>query len=98
MEMVQILEWIFVDIIVMLYLEFLKEKNGEFYNIGSNKNNSNLEITKNLSIASDYVEIGNNVKIKYIKDRPGHDIRYALIATKYIKIYSGNHLQILMKD
>ncbi len=80
-------EWIFVDDHCnALFRVFKKGKIGEFYNIGSNKNNSNLEITKKLlSIASDYVEIGNNVKIKYIKDRPGHDIRYALNSNKIYK-------------
>ncbi len=80
-------EWIFVDDHCnALFRVFKKGKIGEFYNIGSNKNNNNLEITKKLlSIASNYIEIGKNVKIKYIKDRPGHDIRYALNSNKIYK-------------
>lgn len=80
-------EWIFVDDhCEALFRVFKKGKIGEFYNIGSNKNNNNLEITKKLlRIASNYIEIGKNVKIKYIKDRPGHDTRYALDSNKIYK-------------
>jgi len=42
-------EWIFVkDHCEALYKVFLKGKIGSFYNIGSNKNLTNLEVTKNL--------------------------------------------------
>ena len=60
-----------------------KGKIGEFYNIGSNKNFNNIEITKALiKVSKNYLKIGSNVKIKYVKDRPGHDIRYALDSNK----------------
>ena len=29
--------------------------------------------------------LGSNVKIKFVKDRPGHDIRYALNSNKVLK-------------
>ena len=29
-----------------------------------------------------YVTIGKNVKVKFVKDRPGHDARYALNSDK----------------
>ena len=65
---------------------FQKGKIGEFYNIGSNKNLNNLEICKALiKIAKQNHEIGSNVKIKFVKDRPGHDIRYALDSKKILK-------------
>ena len=32
-----------------------------------------IEIAKNK-----FLKLGKNVKIKYVKDRPGHDLRYAL--------------------
>ena len=42
-------EWIFVkDHCEALYKVFKKGKNGEFYNIGSNKNLNNLQICKTL--------------------------------------------------
>ena len=70
-----------------------KGKLGEFYNIGSNKNHNNLEITKKLlSIASKHIVIGKNVKINYIKDRPGHDKRYALNSSKINKNLSWKSL------
>ena len=62
---------------------FKKGKKGNFYNIGSNKNLNNLQITKSLiNIAKRNMKIGKNVKIKFIKDRPGHDFRYALNSEK----------------
>ena len=80
-------EWIYVkDHCEALLKVFQKGKIGEFYNIGSNKNLNNLEICKALiKIAKKYNLIGTNVKIKFIKDRPGHDIRYALDSKKILK-------------
>ena len=77
-------EWIFVeDHCKALFEVYKKGKLGEFYNIGSNKNNNNLEITKKLlMIASKHVALGEKVKIEFIKDRPGHDKRYALNSKK----------------
>ena len=65
---------------------FKNGKNGEFYNIGSNKNFKNLDICNSLiKIAKSKVKIGFNVKINFVKDRPGHDIRYALNSNKIKK-------------
>jgi len=77
-------EWIYVmDHCEGLLKVFLKGKIGEFYNIGSNKNLNNLQITKYLiDIAKKYIVIGKKVKIKFVKDRPGHDLRYALNSYK----------------
>jgi dTDP-glucose 4,6-dehydratase len=59
---------------------------GEFYNIGSNKNLNNLQVTKKLlKVSCQSHPIGNNVKINFVKDRPGHDIRYALNSNKIKK-------------
>ena len=59
---------------------------GEFYNIGSNKNLTNHQIINFLiKIANTKIKIGNNVKIKYVQDRPGHDFRYALNSNKIKK-------------
>ena len=80
-------EWIYVtDHCKALFKIFKEGKIGEFYNIGSNKNFNNIEITKNLlDIAKKYLKIGRKVKINFIKDRPGHDLRYALNSNKIIK-------------
>ena len=80
-------EWLHVkDHCMALFKIFEKGKIGEFYNIGSNKNLNNIQITEALlKIAKNFIYIGNNVKIKYIADRPGHDKRYALNSNKIKK-------------
>ena len=80
-------EWLHVkDHCMALFKVFQKGKIGEFYNIGSKKNLNNIQITKALlKIAKNFIDIGNNVKIKYIADRPGHDRRYALNSNKIQK-------------
>ncbi len=77
-------EWIFVkDHCEALLKVFFKGKKGHFYNIGSNKNLNNLEVTRKLlNEAKKSIDLGNKVKIKFIKDRPGHDVRYALNSKK----------------
>ena len=87
-------EWIFVeDHCEALLKVFKRGKLGEFYNIGSNNNYSNLEITKKLLItASKHINVGKNVNIKFVKDRPGHDKRYALNSNKIIKDLSWKSL------
>jgi dTDP-glucose 4,6-dehydratase len=54
---------------------------GEVYNIGGNNEHSNIEIVKLI-----LRELGKPESlIKYVKDRPGHDRRYAIDATKIQK-------------
>ena len=80
-------EWIYVkNHCEALFKVFLKGKIGEFYDIGSNKNMNNLQVTKELlKNSKKLIRIGNNVKINFVKDRPGHDIRYALNSNKIKK-------------
>jgi dTDP-glucose 4,6-dehydratase len=80
-------EWIYVEDHCNALIEiFKKGKIGEFYNIGSNVDLNNIEISKNLiNISKKIIRLGNNVKIKFIKDRPGHDLRYALNSNKIRK-------------
>ena len=77
-------EWIYVkDHCEALIKIFKKGKKGNFYNIGSNKNQTNLEICKKLiQLANKNKIMGKNIRIKFVKDRPGHDIRYALNSSK----------------
>ncbi len=81
-------EWIYVldhcEALIMLYL---KGKSGENYNIGSGVNLKNIDIVKKiLSLCkSKKIKIGKNVRIKFVKDRPGHDFRYALNSKKIMK-------------
>jgi len=47
---------------------------------------NNLEVCKKLINASKkLINIGKKVKITFVKDRPGHDIRYALNSDKIKK-------------
>ena len=74
-------EWMHVqDHCDALLLVYLKGKVGESYNIGSSMNLKNIDIAKKLiKIAKDRtLKINKKVKIKFVKDRPGHDFRYAL--------------------
>tara|TARA_Y100000590_G_scaffold462442_1_gene626546 strand:+ start:732 stop:1748 length:1017 start_codon:yes stop_codon:yes gene_type:complete len=81
-------EWMHVeDHCEALLLIYLNGKKGESYNIGSGKNFINKDIATTLiNIAKKkYLKIGKNVKIKFVKDRPGHDFRYALNSKKMFK-------------
>ena len=81
-------EWMHVqDHCEALLLIYLKGKIGENYNIGSGMNLRNIDIAKKLLKIAKNKSIKNNnkVKIKFVKDRPGHDIRYALNNRKIFK-------------
>ena len=55
--------------------------------MGSNQNINNIKMAKMLlKIAKKKLgTTGSNVKIKFVKDRPGHDFRYALNCKKINK-------------
>ena len=53
-------------------------KDGEVYNIGGHNERSNLEVVKTILKALNKPE----TLITYVKDRPGHDLRYAMDPTK----------------
>lgn len=55
-----------------------KGKDGEVYNIGGNNEKANIEIVK---LIIDTLGKSQDL-IKYVKDRPGHDRRYAIDNTK----------------
>jgi dTDP-glucose 4,6-dehydratase len=61
-------------------LDLLLQKGvaGEVYNIGVDNERNNLEITR---LIIELMGLGED-RITYIKDRPGHDRRYAIDATK----------------
>jgi dTDP-glucose 4,6-dehydratase len=74
-------EWIHVDDhCEALFRLYLKGKTGESYNVGTNKNLKNIDLVKKILkiCKSMNIKIGNKTKIKFVKDRPGHDLRYAL--------------------
>ncbi|OGH76848.1 MAG: dTDP-glucose 4,6-dehydratase [Candidatus Magasanikbacteria bacterium RIFOXYA2_FULL_40_20] len=75
-------EWIYVDdhcdaIDTVLH----KAEPGSVYNIGSGNEIENIEITK---LILEYLGVGEEM-IEYVKDRPGHDRRYAIDASKIKK-------------
>ncbi len=55
-----------------------KGKAGEVYNLGGNSERQNIEVVKVLLAA---LGKGEDL-IEYVKDRPGHDLRYAIDASK----------------
>ena len=81
-------EWIHVtDHCEALLKIFFKGKIGESYNVGSNQNVSNVNIAKMLLkiVKNKSLKINKKVKIKFVKDRPGHDFRYALNSNKMLR-------------
>ena len=80
-------EWIFVlDHCKALYKIYQKGKNGETYNIGSNVNLKNIDLVKKIiSLSKQKNYYNKKSKIVFIKDRPGHDLRYALNSKKIKK-------------
>ncbi|MDA7573032.1 dTDP-glucose 4,6-dehydratase [Candidatus Pelagibacter sp.] len=80
-------EWIYVDDHCDALIRIYKKGTiGEFYNIGSNYNLNNLAVVKKLlETAKNKIIIGKKVKISFVKDRPGHDLRYAIDSSKLKK-------------
>jgi len=79
-------EWIYVKDHCFALLDVLNRgKVGEFYNIGSNENISNINICKKLFKIFKKLNFKSKSSIKFINDRPGHDRRYALNSNKIIK-------------
>ena len=72
-------DWIFVhDHNNAINLVFEKGKSGEVYNIGASNEMPNIEIIK---LILDYLDRPESL-IEYVKDRPGHDRRYAIDSSK----------------
>ena len=86
----QIRDWLFVeDHAKALYKVLKAGKVGETYNISGNCEKTNIEIVR--TICSLLEELAPNKPedvaryedlITYVKDRPGHDVRYAIDSTK----------------
>ena len=86
----QIRDWLYVDDHARALLQTVQNGNiGETYNIGGNNEKQNIEVVE--SICSLLEELAPQRKtstkhyrdlIQYVKDRPGHDTRYAIDARK----------------
>jgi dTDP-glucose 4,6-dehydratase len=83
-------DWLFVkDHAVAIDLVFHQGKSGSTYNIGGFNEWKNIDLVKELCRQMDE-KLGNapgtsEALITYVKDRPGHDRRYAIDATKINK-------------
>lgn len=83
-------DWLFVeDHAAAIDLVFHEGKNQETYNIGGFNEWQNIDLVKLLCQQMDQ-KLGRNEGeseklITYVKDRPGHDLRYAIDATKINK-------------
>ena len=79
-------DWLYVkDHCGGILLAFKKGKAGETYNIGGNNEETNLQIANKIcSILSQKIPKKSpySKQITFVNDRPGHDFRYAIDATK----------------
>lgn len=81
-------DWLYVlDHCKAIDLIYHHGKNGETYNIGGHNEKNNLEIVEAICNILDKERPQNNGKsykdlVVFVKDRPGHDRRYAIDATK----------------
>ena len=72
-------DWLYVkDHCVALDLILQKGNTGEIYNIGGDNEKKNIEVVKSIL---QHLEKPDSL-IEYVKDRPGHDRRYATDAAK----------------
>ncbi|MDW3137681.1 dTDP-glucose 4,6-dehydratase [Vibrio sp. 1288] len=86
----QIRDWLFVkDHARALYKVVREGKVGETYNIGGHNEKANIEVVKTICALLEEL-VPNKPEgvaqyqdlITYVKDRPGHDVRYAIDASK----------------
>lgn len=86
----QIRDWLFVeDHACALVQVATKGEIGETYNIGGHNEKQNIEVVKTLCALLEELAPNKPSDIKnyadlitYVKDRPGHDVRYAIDASK----------------
>jgi len=83
----QIRDWLYVqDHVTAIDVIFHKGTIGDTYNIGGSNEWANIDLVEELCHIMDHKlerEEGSSAKlITYVKDRPGHDTRYAIDASK----------------
>jgi dTDP-glucose 4,6-dehydratase len=83
----QIRDWLYVeDHARALVLAVEKGVPGETYNVGGRNERTNLEVVETICGILDELKPGSSGSYKdlitFVKDRPGHDHRYAIDATK----------------
>ena len=84
----QIRDWLYVeDHARALYLVATTAKVGETYNIGGHNEKQNIDVVKTICTILDNINPRTDgqsytQQITFVKDRPGHDLRYAIDASK----------------
>ena len=83
-------DWLYVlDHVDAIDIVFHSGKNLETYNIGGNNEIKNIELVYNIcNLMNSKLGLDKNTSeklIKFVKDRPGHDYRYAVDSSKIIK-------------
>ncbi|WP_038345960.1 dTDP-glucose 4,6-dehydratase [Acinetobacter sp. A47] len=84
----QIRDWLFVeDHARALYLVVTQGRVGETYNIGGHNEKQNIEVVQTICKILDVLRPQPKAQsyaslITFVKDRPGHDLRYAIDASK----------------
>ena len=84
-------DWLYVEDHVTALISALERgENGETYNIGGSAERTNLDLVKTIcnilnelkpnTVIGDYKKL-----ITFVKDRPGHDLRYAIDSSKIQK-------------
>ena len=87
----QIRDWLFVeDHARALYKVVTEGVEGETYNIGGHNEKQNIEVVKMICNILDDLKPQSNGQayeslITFVQDRPGHDLRYAIDASKIQK-------------
>ncbi len=87
----QIRDWLFVeDHARALYRVASQGQVGETYNIGGHNEKQNIEVVKTICALLDELQpradqLSYASFITYVTDRPGHDLRYAIDASKIAK-------------
>jgi dTDP-glucose 4,6-dehydratase len=82
-------DWLYVeDHAQALRLILEKGRPGETYNVGGRNERTNLQVVQGICAALDKLcpnEAPHDRHIAFVTDRPGHDLRYAIDATKLEK-------------
>ena len=88
-------EWIYVEDHCFALISLFKNgKIGESYNIGTGFVINNLKLAKKIIkiYKSNFDKKKQKIKIEFVKDRPGHDFRYALNSGKIKKKLGWKHV------
>lgn len=81
-------DWLFVDDHARALWAILSQgQPGESYNVGGNEEIANIDVVRQVCALLDELApradgAGREAQITYVEDRPGHDFRYAIDASK----------------